>query len=78
MSQKFVILLPSSCVVSEISGGGEGGIPLVKKEGSLKIESGHGDKARHYNPTVYSIDVSGEVLICMLSYISWFIEPSLQ
>ena len=70
VSKKFVILLPSSCVVSEICGGGEGRGPMIKKEGSLSIESGHGDKARHYNPTVYSIELNGEVKYISVSFLT--------
>ena len=61
MSSKLIVLLPSSCVVPEICGGGSDGVPEIKKEGSLSIEAAHGDKARPYNPTVYSIDMEGEV-----------------
>ena len=63
MTQKLFMLLPSSCVAPSIAGGGAGGKPLVEKEGSLKIESGHGDKKRQYNPTIYSIVFDGEVYI---------------
>ena len=62
MSEKFFILLPSSCEVPKIDGGGEGRKPLVKKEGNLTIQAAHGDKSRHYNPTVYSVEDNGEVL----------------
>ena len=63
MLQKFFLLLPSSCEIPAIEGGGVGGKPLIKKEGSLSIKAGHGDKARSYNPTVYSININGEVYI---------------
>ena len=61
VSQKLFMLLPSSCVAPSIVGGGEGGKPKVEKEGNVKIEAGHGDKKRQYNPTIYSVVVNGEV-----------------
>ena len=61
MLSKLVVLLPGSCEVPEISGGGSEGIPFIKKEGSLDIIAAHGDKTRPYHPVVYSIDVGGEV-----------------
>ena len=68
MSSQLIILLPSSCVVPEICGGGEGGVPEIKKEGSLTIQAAHGDKSRPYNPVVYSIylgeEVSTYILLC--------------
>lgn len=60
MFMRLIILLPSSCVVPEICGGGEGRVPKIKKEGSLSIQAAHGDKSRPYNPVVYSIALGEE------------------
>ena len=61
MWPKLIVLLPSSCEVPEICGGGSDGVPAIQKEGSISIMAAHGDKSRPYNPTVYSIDIREEV-----------------
>ena len=61
MWPRLIVLLPSSCEVPEICGGGSDGVPVIQKEGSLSIMAAHGDKSRPYNPTVYSIDIGQEV-----------------